>query len=789
MDEEIRMLEDELLALEEQFSRNIPIDVADFIGKTKKLTALQVSQAREEGLKAGLVVKEIKEKRKEQEASSTSQEQIPRDPFLQTKPTQEPFTQGQMPQEPYQHGQIPQGQLKNLFTPPAFQAPPVFQVPPTIPPILKDKIPSKTALSELNLGKYVMGVLAAILALTGTIVLGALVWNDLSNGVKALGLLLLASVMTFVPFRHIMLKKERQSNGFFNSLMGAGLSIYYITTIFMGTSWGFFGETTLLLALVGLILLTVLISYHVQSNTLLLVSFIGNFFTMCLLASKPMTIATLQIALVLLLATFLFLLAFTMKNTWTTGLTKGASLIFALGMVFLTHQNIYQTNRQMSSLVSKYYLMESPLFSTYVISVFFTLIVALVIGACLSRSDNLSLGIFSVSPHGIGLFFTYWLLAGCHYHYSWLFLLMILCTFLLSNDKSTATMISIPFVIFGLYELSEDLGRWESFPAAESVYFYVFLCSLAFFIHFSSKWTENKRCAFASFTYAFFAFGVIASGLDQSILFAVPIIILLVCYFLEGYQKALGTGTLPVIYLCAYLPLALLCAIAFYEIYPKPSSVEYYYAPFILIFAGVITVAGRYFINLSENQKFQLVLRFSKIISFFYVCGRLNHGRRGSLDLIFFETIALLFFMGELFYLVLSPEPPYLKRKAVPLLFILWGVISWTKISVLGDFSYTSSILILLMGCLSIFLGFRQKEVELRHLGLGLSILAVLKMVTVDIGSGDSITRVIALIVGAVLCFLISCVYNRLPVAMGLETEALPKTEDTENPDKGNDML
>ena len=79
----------------------------------------------------------------------------------------------------------------------------------------------------------------------------------------------------------------------------------------------------------------------------------------------------------------------------------------------------------------------------------------------------------------------------------------------------------------------------------------------------------------------------------------------------------------------------------------------------------------------------------------------------------------------------------------------------------LGDYGILTSLTCLLAAGFCIVLGFKCRVKPLRTYGLILVIFSVLKMVTLDIASTDSIIRVAAFIGGGLLCFGISWAYNR----------------------------
>jgi hypothetical protein len=74
---------------------------------------------------------------------------------------------------------------------------------------------------------------------------------------------------------------------------------------------------------------------------------------------------------------------------------------------------------------------------------------------------------------------------------------------------------------------------------------------------------------------------------------------------------------------------------------------------------------------------------------------------------------------------------------------------------------YIFSIILILTGLLYIIGGFSLKNDTLRGAGLALSIIAVIKMAILDVWQTDDFVRVIALITGGIICFVISAIYNK----------------------------
>lgn len=100
----------------------------------------------------------------------------------------------------------------------------------------------------------------------------------------------------------------------------------------------------------------------------------------------------------------------------------------------------------------------------------------------------------------------------------------------------------------------------------------------------------------------------------------------------------------------------------------------------------------------------------------------------------------------------------------------LWMVIkylmfAWTAVWSYFDYSIDSvlySVAGLMVAIAWISLGFYLKVKSVRLYGLVLTLVMVAKFIIVDLSGENSMTRVLALIVGGVLCFIISYIYNKL---------------------------
>ena len=108
---------------------------------------------------------------------------------------------------------------------------------------------------------------------------------------------------------------------------------------------------------------------------------------------------------------------------------------------------------------------------------------------------------------------------------------------------------------------------------------------------------------------------------------------------------------------------------------------------------------------------------------------------------------------------------PWIRRAGAALAAAgLSSLVLWWSIIVLSDTRASSVVMTVVAlgtGAACILLGFTIRATALRHYGLALVLVAVLKLAVFDVVAQSSLTRILALLVGGVVCFGLSLAYNR----------------------------
>lgn len=164
---------------------------------------------------------------------------------------------------------------------------------------------------------------------------------------------------------------------------------------------------------------------------------------------------------------------------------------------------------------------------------------------------------------------------------------------------------------------------------------------------------------------------------------------------------------------------------------------EYYYSDYIGVYIYLVLLyfTGLFFLSVVSSMPLKFVLSLSTLI---VMMVQLN------ISLKKFETL-------EGMAGIWMP---------LKFLFFVWAVIrSFSDLSV--D-SLIYSVSGLLIAVISIYVGFKMAIASIRQFGLAITILMVAKFIFVDLHGENSITRVLAFVLGGILCFIISVIYNRL---------------------------
>lgn len=165
-------------------------------------------------------------------------------------------------------------------------------------------------------------------------------------------------------------------------------------------------------------------------------------------------------------------------------------------------------------------------------------------------------------------------------------------------------------------------------------------------------------------------------------------------------------------------------------------------------------------IHISKNMR--TLFLFSSTVLYFIGLNGISDSSIWYQQLIFTLSTIIMAFIQTYYIIQNSNETNQLSEIWIGIKYL---VLSWTifdSFFSLGINSVAYSIIGLIIAILSISFGFRFQFKSLRLYGLILTIIMVIKFILIDLSEENSITRVISLIIGGLICFGISVIYNKL---------------------------
>ncbi len=142
-------------------------------------------------------------------------------------------------------------------------------------------------------------------------------------------------------------------------------------------------------------------------------------------------------------------------------------------------------------------------------------------------------------------------------------------------------------------------------------------------------------------------------------------------------------------------------------------------------------------------------------------------------------SVVLMLFCAALFFVkskeILKHDPSLMHQLYVGINSTIFVNIACSGLSSEYDFAYIFSIVTMIAALVCIIVGFAAKAKGIRIYGLVVIMLCIIKLVTIDISGADSLARVMSFIVGGIICFIISGIYNRMEKHFkAQEQEAVP---------------
>ena len=639
---------------------------------------------------------------------------------------------------------------------------------PNIDPHMRSPLPARTegqedkkeVFSENSIGKYLIGVLASLLILAGVAVLAATIWNYITDPVKFTMVLLMGLLMSGLGF--LLGCRGKNANAFHLSLMGCGTAIIYCDLIAAKLAWALFPDPVILLLFIIWMVSGFVLSKKLHSDIMFTIIQIGN------AVSILLTIRLMEIG----------------PSLWLI-------LLFVICTVVLTTVYANQGFHKANSLASSY----------------ITIIAYLMI--C-SRLGQLLLGYQAEGDYSV--------IVSCSLLYLGLFVFSA-CLFWLipygirGFSENTAKWLVASQLLLLAVEvvfIKDRIGQLNvlsgmiSKPAPELLYFLILMAALikkntrsfnfmVLSVNITFLLIDLSSFFFDNFGLlpALMCLVIVLSGLRFKDLWlkigAVVVYSLITCCMLMYSLINLFTSAFNSdISLCVLHGLLILipCAVIA-DIVKNGERAEKRRFLALICLDSAVFYGFLMFFNLDFWMMWGTVFAaaafsiFSRLPVFKEdkLCRIHNLAGHGLVQVCLWAALSgyvstwemaagcliLLLFTAKIVYESLE----HMKRTGshiLPLVCCVLMTVNAVDVlhkTPLGDYGILTSLTCLLAAGFCIVLGFKCRVKPLRTYGLILVIFSVLKMVTLDIASTDSIIRVAAFIGGGLLCFGISWAYNR----------------------------
>ena len=146
--------------------------------------------------------------------------------------------------------------------------------------------------SEENLGKYVLSILASILIFVAVAMFTGLFWDSLPYWGRFGLVELLGFVLAGLGLLRV--KSQGSTNGFLTGLIGCGISVMYIGVISGTINWAIYNEIAMLALMILWFFAALYIAQYMNSRLFSIIAYIGDMFVLYQVASSVSLYPTFQ---------------------------------------------------------------------------------------------------------------------------------------------------------------------------------------------------------------------------------------------------------------------------------------------------------------------------------------------------------------------------------------------------------------------------------------------------------------------------------------------------------------
>ncbi|MDR1183957.1 MAG: DUF2339 domain-containing protein [Coriobacteriales bacterium] len=708
-----------------------------------------------------------------------------------------------IPQQPISQPGIPQPAVSQPAAP-QHVVPPSTTLPPPIPqqPISQQLTPlrpisqpvpqqsvAQTSLETL-FGRNVIGIIASVLVFLGLVFLGFLVVPLFTDALKIIALFLLSAVLSGVGF----ILNRKYNNNFTKALLGTGCGAFFISIMLTHLWFHVFSDLVALALLLAWLILCFILTKATQSLLVAIITHVGMVISVsaaCLVGvgdGKIMLVLAYQAAatVVILVGNILCY-----RKTYRFGLY--ASLALSLFASLIVWTDIFSQGTVfagiMPSIPDAMYFLIQFIGSTALAYLLFVSSARVKRSATQAALQVLTMFLWlGALTFNVGVFIVWMMETGTALPFEQtsglasvvLFALasiFVLLTVLLRRtlhfsramERVTICMVAGYLLLLCFWRF---FGCWLADPYPYAFVELLYLVVPAALLVLIQRLTDDELYGYLAMIFlgidALFMFGtgygrleeVAPIGLSFGYLVLMEFLFWLVYRGFSAERRSRCGAAIRLIMLLSFE--VSLCAVAFHSTYASGFALALLLCAIMLGIAH-FTKKDRPLWAYRVNEYVIVLFAFAVVfmpvgdivrlavhIALVLVClvlmlervrqvairsaADLREGRPVSNDI---ETLTAL----ALFLLIVG---------------VVNGLADWSQLP------YVLSLACMAAALLVIALGFWSRARSLRLTGLVVLVICVLKLTIIDIGDVNSLMRVVAFIIGGVICFAISALYNFL---------------------------
>jgi hypothetical protein len=637
------------------------------------------------------------------------------------------------------------------------------------PQIIKQEKVSKKKIGEAEIGKYLIGVLAAILIFVAAASFISLIWASLSDVLRLSLILGLGALLTITGFYLI----SKSKNPISALVLGTGAGLIFISILSANMFFNFIGNITAIV-LVGIWSIFFILSYkYTKMFFTTVIAYIGS--VVALLLGVTLVRNGVEFIALMLYVTSTSAVLILTSHKWLDEKRKIISILLSMfSYAILLVSGFGLDNIEITLFITIF--MEYILFNYlyYRVKKLEKKVWGyLPVNAVMSIITLMFLNRVC-SPFGsdISLVLTWFFVINL--------LQMIIFEFFFSSIKRVNIIYYLITQVISVIIFNVD--KFNTFAGISVIS--IILLIFQQFNHHRDYRVSISVIAIIDSLLSYFAF----LKSDVILLYGVLQVISVTCVLFDTYKhkryskSGFKEGLLKTIWLLIYIINAYYIPYTIIDMIIKQNSIRSAYAnmyseviSYMILSITICTIVASGYFKDWKSDKFKWFTKNEAVL-------------QDRLSVVFYIITSLVYIMG--LKLITLPNIWYQQLIAIlsviavalvqskslienckyqPLVGLWIGfkysLLTWTiMLSVLNVKleSVMMSVAGLIIALLCIALGFKLKMKSLRLYGLIITMLMVLKFIAVDLSQENSIIRIVALFVGGVICFGITLLYNKL---------------------------